>query len=129
MAAHTLAPHHGGVAVGEHHRARGGVFARRGAADLSRGRAGRLHLDRRAHARRENPDRAAVPARARGVRVGAAGGPRRSPRGPRRGPPARALGRDPPSPPRPSPAPREIPPPPPPPKTQPPILSPCPRAR
>src|SRR5215472_13148091 len=39
MAAHTLASHHGGVAVGEHHRARGGVFAWVCAADLSRGRA------------------------------------------------------------------------------------------
>src|SRR5499426_4239419 len=94
MAAHTLAPHHGGVAMGEHHRARGGVFARRGAADLSRGRAGRLHLDRRAHPKRENPDRAAVPPRARSVRLGAARGPRRSRRRPRRRLPARAHGRD-----------------------------------
>src|SRR6516165_3454262 len=94
MAAHTLAPHHGGVAVGEHHRARGRVFARRRAADLSRGRAGRLHLDRRAHPQRENPDRAAVPPGARSVRLGAAGGPRRSRRRPGRRLPARTHGRD-----------------------------------
>src|SRR5262245_55886885 len=94
MAAHTLAPHHGGVAVGKHHRARGGVFPRRRAADLSRGRAGRLHLDRRAHPRRENSDRAAVPPGARGVRLGAAGGPRRPRRRPGRRLPARAHGRD-----------------------------------
>src|SRR5437762_2061316 len=31
MAAHTLASHHGGVAVGEPHRARGGILPRRGA--------------------------------------------------------------------------------------------------
>src|SRR6516162_4502066 len=94
MAAHTLAPHHGGVAVGEHHRARGRVFARRRAADLSRGRAGRLHLDRRAHPQRENPDLAAVPPCARSVRLGAAGGPRRSRRRPGRRLPARTHGRD-----------------------------------
>src|SRR5262249_38850319 len=94
MAAHTLAPHHGGVAVGEHHRARGGVFAWVCAADLSRGRATRLHIDRRAHLQRENSDRAAVPPGARSVRVGAAGGPRRSRRRPGRRLPARAPGRN-----------------------------------
>ena len=78
MAAHTLSPHDRGVAVDEHRRARGRIFARRETADLSRGRAGRLHLDRRAHPGRKNSDRAAIPAGARGVLLGAAGGPARS---------------------------------------------------
>src|SRR5215471_10741495 len=94
MAAHTLAPHHGGVGGSMQNRARGGVCARRGAADLSCGRAGRLHLDRRAHLERENSHRAAVPSGARSVRVGAAGGPRRSRRRPGRRLPARAPGRN-----------------------------------
>ena len=50
VAENTLAPHDRGLALDEHHRARGRVCPRGDGPGLSRGRAGRLHLDRRAHA-------------------------------------------------------------------------------
>ena len=64
--------HHRGLAVDEHHRARGRVRARRAAAALSRGRAGRLRLDRRAHPVRAISAGAAVSPDDRSVHLGTA---------------------------------------------------------
>ena len=61
------------IAVDGRDRARGGVHGGRGAADLSCGVAARLSRDRGAHAGWPHPDRAAIPARDRGVHLGAAG--------------------------------------------------------
>ena len=74
MAANTRAPHHDSIAVDEHHCARGGIFPRRADRNLSCRRASRLYRHCGAHSRWENPDRAAVPASTRSIRVGAAGG-------------------------------------------------------
>ena len=70
VAQDTLATHRRGLSVDAGHRPRGRVCARRAGAGLSRGRASRLHRDRRDAAGGAHPDRAAVPAGVEGFSWG-----------------------------------------------------------
>ncbi len=94
MAKNPQAQDHRSLAVDEHHRAGSRVRARRAAATLSRGCAGGLRVDRRAHPQGALPAGAAVSADDRRIHLGIAVRSGRSRRGSGRKLPPRASGGD-----------------------------------